>query len=287
MRYWATRGTPAYWMQVASCVCILPVLCWLSSILLHTWPICTEDDVILPRCMLNRGINEIGQCELEGQAFLRVVIPHGIQRIGGGAFADCIRLETVAIPDSVKTIGGGAFWGCTNLERISIGAGVTTIEDDAFWGCTRLKAFEVHNRNLAYCSVDGVLFDKNMTTLVWYPAGRVGAYSIPIGVTSIGASAVRECLGLTCLYIPASVTNFADADVSESPLLTEIHFMGDKPVGHGGLVFAFYPGSTGTVYYFSGTKEWNEDVCRGEGAKWVQAVATNAVAGVTSPKAAQ
>ena len=61
--------------------------------------------------------------------------------------------------------------------------------------------------NLAYSSLDGVLFNKNHTTLIRYPAPITGAYSIPAGVTSIGGGAFRGCAGLTSISIPAGVTS--------------------------------------------------------------------------------
>ena len=53
-------------------------------------------------------------------------------------------------------------------------------------GCTSLTAITVDAANPAYSSVDGVLFDKSQTTLLQYPDGKAGAYTIPDSVTSIG-----------------------------------------------------------------------------------------------------
>ena len=63
---------------------------------------------------------------------------------------------------------------------------VTSIGDDAFSGCTSLTAIDVDPVNPSYSSLDGVLFNKAHTTLVAFPGGRAGSYTIPDSVTSIG-----------------------------------------------------------------------------------------------------
>ena len=49
---------------------------------------------------------------------------------------------------------------------------------------------------LSYSSLDGVLFDKSQTTLIRFPFGRLGDYTISDSVTSVGASAFRDCESL-------------------------------------------------------------------------------------------
>jgi hypothetical protein len=54
--------------------------------------------------------------------------------------------------------------------------------------------------------VDGVLFDQLQTTLIQYPGGKTGGYTVPGSVTRIGDLAFFYCTGLTSVTIPASVT---------------------------------------------------------------------------------
>jgi hypothetical protein len=64
--------------------------------------------------------------------------------------------------------------------------------------------------NPAYCSVTGVLFNKSRTTLIQYPAGKGGSYTVPDSVTSIGLNAFYYCTNLTSITIPNSVTSIGD-----------------------------------------------------------------------------
>ena len=63
---------------------------------------------------------------------------------------------------------------------------------------------------LFYSSVNGVLFDKSQTTLIQFPGGIGGSYTIPASVTSIGDYAFDDCTGLTSVTIPSSVTSIGE-----------------------------------------------------------------------------
>jgi hypothetical protein len=64
----------------------------------------------------------------------------------------------------------------------------------------------VDAHNPAYSSLDGVLFNKNWDTLMEYPCGKNGGYTVPNTVTSIWRVAFAACTGLTSVTIPNGVT---------------------------------------------------------------------------------
>jgi hypothetical protein len=136
-----------------------------------------------------------------------LTIPSSVTNIGWWAFEGCSSLASVTIPDSVISIGPWAFYSCTSLARAKIGTNATSIGGQAFSGCTSLQAITVDPRNSVYSDVDGVLFNRSLSTLVTYPGGIPGSYTIPSSVTGIGDWAFDYCAGLTSISIPDRVTS--------------------------------------------------------------------------------
>jgi hypothetical protein len=128
-------------------------------------------------------------------------------------------LESIIIPDSVISIAREAFSDCTNLKNVVIGKNVKTIGDWAFANNQQLLAFEVDPENQYFCSVDGVLYTKDMKTLVSYPIKKdvktvtdkdnnkfeVSEYTIPNGVETIRSKAFYKCKTIQKLTLPSTV----------------------------------------------------------------------------------
>ncbi len=135
-----------------------------------------------------------------------LTFPDSVTYIGEEAVSSCFNLTGITIPDSVTTIGASAFFNDPGLTSMTIGSGVTSIGDFAFAMSSGLTEINVAAGNKAYCSAEGVLFNKNKTALVACPGGRKGVYAIPTGVISIGNGAFSNCESLTGVTIPASVS---------------------------------------------------------------------------------
>jgi len=112
-----------------------------------------------------------------------ITIPEGVTEIASFAFSGCHSLTSVTIPASVIDIGYFALSDCAGLTNIAVDAG-----------------------NANYSSQDGVLFNKDKTELLVYPAGKPdAAYTVPSSVTNIRAEAFFRCDYLTSVTVPPCV----------------------------------------------------------------------------------
>lgn len=114
-------------------------------------------------------------------------------------------IKSVVLSDGVCRIEHNAFASCTNLTSIAIPASVTWINSTAFADCPSLTRFTVDANNKKYSSdVSGVLFDKDMKTLILAPQALSGSYMIPHGVETVSERSFFEG-NLTEVIIPNSV----------------------------------------------------------------------------------
>ena len=171
------------------------------------------------------SISKIPEWTFEGCSSLEnIVIPGNIKTVGYGAFRECTHLKSVTLCEGVKYIDGNAFYSCRALPDITLPSTVTSIEPNSFLYCNALTNFYVDPANTTFCDVDGVLYNKNKTTLCAYPPANprlsydilptvqtinenafyfnklIQRVSIPTGVTTIGNSAFYYCNSLDNVY---------------------------------------------------------------------------------------
>lgn len=177
----------------------------------------------IPESVTSIGSYAFTYCE----SLKTITIPNSNATLEYAAFDQCSGLTSIVLPGNLTKIDSYMFNGCTSLVNINIPNTVETIEYDAFVSCTKLASFAVPD-NLSYIDggvfrncpsltnfsigsnsnfsvIDGVLYNKNATTLISYPNGKSGSFSIPQTVTTVGQAAFSYNGGLTDISIPNSV----------------------------------------------------------------------------------
>ena len=147
-----------------------------------------------------------------------------VQIIGQGAFYQRSSLLTLTIPSSVTTIEASAFYRCYSLGNIFIPSSVTQIGATPFYRCISLISITVDSANMFYSDIDGVLYNKEQTTLLVYPEAKANKfYIIPITVETIDQSAFGYCCHfLESIFISKNVKCLPPNPFTSSISLTEI-----------------------------------------------------------------
>ena len=184
---------------------------------------CTLTSVTIPSSVTSIGFKAFNYCSsLQTVTFAQEA---KLSSIGEDAFCNCTALSTITIPSSVTSIGIKAFEVCTGFKTtITIPSSVTSIGEGAFQGCTNLPSISVDEKNAYYSSKDGILFNKDKTTLVCYPGGITTStsYEIPSSVTSIASYAFYECSHLTSINIPSMVSSIGKYAFASCTGLTSV-----------------------------------------------------------------
>ncbi len=182
----------------------------------------------------------------------------------------------IRIPDEidglpVDRIIGATFSDNENIEYIEIPATVSEISAQAFSKCSSLTDIVVDNANTYYSSKNGVVYNDDYTTLVAFPAGQSGSFTIPESVVSIapysfqycynlteikmynnvltiGASAFAYCWNLSSIKLSDSLKTLSVKALAYCDNLTEIHLPGSlKTIVSNALLGGI--DSNGNTYY--------------------------------------
>lgn len=177
---------------------------------------------------LNNGI-------LKGEIPSEYIIKPGTKTIADMAFTDCkgyieykdfencVGLTSIKLPDGMVNIGNGVFDSCTKLASIEIPKSVKNIGNSAFSGCISLTGINVSENNTAYCSENGVLYNKAKTEIMRFPCQKTDtSFTIPNGVTGIANGAFENCRNLTGITIPKGAKSIGDDVFSNCEGLTSI-----------------------------------------------------------------
>ena len=184
----------------------------------------SESKVVIPDKIDGKKVTGIGDYAFESCTNLTsITIPDSVTNIGEYAFQSCSNLTSITIPDSVTNIGQRAFLFCKSIKYITIPESVQDIGEYAFYGCKSLEKINAAAGNENYVSVNGILFSKDKTKIVCYPANKNDtSYSIPSSVKVIGSGAFRDCSHLKSIMIPNSVTTMEHHAFSNCTSLTSI-----------------------------------------------------------------
>ncbi len=200
----------------------------------------------------SEGVTVIPQYAFQGNAGLTSIDLTGITSIGYQAFYGCTELTELNIPNEVNDINSTSFDGCTGItklsyyanksyylslpnvseliikgsgnlsnisfdksyiSKVSISDGISYISDSVFDECFNLSNIFVDDNNLNYSSVDGILYNKEKTKLLKYPANNSQTtITIDASINDIATDAFKDCNNLVNINVDTNNASYTSVD---------------------------------------------------------------------------
>jgi hypothetical protein len=161
------------------------------------------------------NVTDIAESVFEGNGeIVSAFIPGSVRNINNYVFRNCDSLTSVVVSDGIRSIGMEAFLGAP-LTVANIPASLVELSARAFGGNSALASIDVDSGNTKYISENGVLYDRNRTHLIQYPAAKSDtSFTIPASVGTIesyafeGNSTLREITVLRDSIVPVAFNGF-------------------------------------------------------------------------------
>jgi hypothetical protein len=147
-------------------------------------------DIVVPASIDGLPVTEIGYLAFYNHAVTAARLPSTIVKIADFAFYRC-PLTYANVPASVRSIG-----------------------KEAFARCSPLTSIDVEVDNPSYSAYGGMLFTKDMGTLLQCPAGKPDAVDLPDTVTEIAPFAFEGCSKITTVHLPATIARIGEGAFS-------------------------------------------------------------------------
>lgn len=111
--------------------------------------------------------------------------------VGQDLFASCTGLQHIVLPMDAIAIEKDALKDCSALHSVEVAAAVTAVTPSS--GCKSLESISVSVANTHFVSNDGVLLSAYGKSIVWFPMGKHGNYTLPSTVEAIDDYAFAGC----------------------------------------------------------------------------------------------
>ncbi len=131
--------------------------------------------------------------------------------------------ESITLSEGIANIGMYSFESAVALKKVTIPSTVTTIGKSVFVNTPSLEEIIVADNNANYKTVDGVLYNKNMTELIAYPSAKADTtFTVPATVTKIAENAFNGAKNLKTIILPENLASIGKRAFINCTALTEV-----------------------------------------------------------------
>lgn len=143
--------------------------------------------------------------------------PSAIINLSQAAITNNHYLETITTNNNLSKINAENFVNCDQLVEVTISKSVKAISDTTFINTKSLTNINVDSENAKYQSVDGILFNSDITKLIKFPSGKqIQTYLVPNTVKMIKYNAFYQCRYLKEVIINTNVQYLEEASFVSS-----------------------------------------------------------------------
>lgn len=157
------------------------------------------------------GLEIIDQSSFQLTALTSITIPSSVLILGYAAFRECNRLKSVTfLPNSkLQIINNNCFLYCP-LTTLTIPTEVSQFTGMIFNGNPKMESIVVEKENKNYVSdeMNRYVVNSDRTTFVYFASAIKGSFTVPEGITTIGACAFTSSC-LDSIILPDSVTQLS------------------------------------------------------------------------------
>lgn len=141
----------------------------------------------------------------------RIELSTSLEYLGSSAISNC-PISDISLPESLKYIGSYCFDNCIKLQFLVIPKNVDYIGTGVGYALDSLQAINVSPENLNYTSIDGILYNKELTRLIQCPAAikNMEWITLPSTITHINEGAFILNKSLNRIVIPSSIIEIGD-----------------------------------------------------------------------------
>ena len=161
-----------------------------------------------------------------------VTLPGNLKHLAAMAFGSISKLTTVRVEVGGSAVIANAAFGSTltntakyYVQNLYIGKDAPALQITGIFGTESLKYVDIHEENANFMDIDGVVFSKDETQILYYPAMKEGEYTIPEKVQVIGANVFAGKIGLTKITIGHQVTEIGEYAFDGCSNLEEVVFL--------------------------------------------------------------
>lgn len=159
--------------------------------------------------VIPEGVTSLGRKSFDNSGLTSISLPSTLKEIQFMSFYGTAITE-ITIPESVETIEDFAFGGCLQLTTLNLPKNVRTFDGAVFEYTRNMSSITVDSENPYFTATNGILYNKDITKLVYYPQNKnTQGYELPDTVSKIGTRAFYGS-DINRLVIPKTVIEIAE-----------------------------------------------------------------------------